>query len=413
MRCFYYRILLENGRTRRGVSKLAMEQVSSAQIYLEHHWMAVVLSLRGFPTWFNTVFDAYRMLTRKSISRTDLAEFFRSFAVMLSSGIPILDAVEELSTDERSAPATRLAEDIMERLRAGSSLTESMEDHADVVPETVRNLIRIGETSGTLDITMTHAAEHLSRVVHIASDSKRALIYPAFVFFTVLAATTFWVYYVVPSISDLFRQMNVKLPWLTVKVISFSTFVHNHFLIFLLVSMGILVVSILLVKYNQHVRFAIHKLAYYAPVSRVLVRSSALAFITEYLSLLLASGVDIIHSLGVLHRSMANEIYRRKILQIRQSVLLGNGLYEGMRETGEFPGFMLRMVNVGEQTGTLDQQLSYLAGEYRRRFEHVVASLGEIIQPAVMLLVGGLFILMVASLFLPIYQLIGQVGHLH
>jgi len=412
MRCFYYRILLENGCTRRGLFKLAIVQTSSAQVYLEQRWMAVVLSLTPLPRWFNPLFDAYHMVMRRNVSHADLTDFFRNLAVMLGGGVPIMEAMEELTADNLETPITALAYDLQEHLRSGVSLSDSLEEHVDVVPETVRNLVRIGETSGTLDITLAHAADHLGRVVRITQDSKRALIYPAFVFAAILGATMFWIYYVVPNISDLFRQMRVDLPWLTVSVVAFAAYVHEHFLLFISIPVVVFGGSALLVRHNQYARFIMHKLVYHAPVARVLVRSSSLAFITEYLSLLLAAGVDVAQSLDVLQRSISNEVYRRKMSEVRNGVMRGNSLSEAMRTAGVFPGFMLRMIGVGEQTGTLDHQLSYLAEEYRHRFEHVVASIGEIIQPVVMLVAGGLFILMVSALFLPIYQLIGQVGAL-
>jgi len=410
MRCFYYRILLANGSTQWGVAKLAMLRPTSAQVYLEKRWRAVVISLRALPRWFNAAYDAYFTLTRRRISRADLAEFFRNLAVMLGGGVPILSAMEELATDAEAGPTAVLAGDLLESLRSGASLTESLQRHADLVPETVRNLARIGETSGTLDTTLGHAADHLYRLVRITRDSKRALIYPAFVFAAIFTAAMFWIYYVVPNIADLFRQMRVDLPVLTTTVVAFAEYVNGHFLLFSLLLAGLVGGSVLLVKHNQRVRYQVHKLGYHLPVSRLLVRASALAFITEYLSLLLASGVNIAHSLDVLQRSLSNEVYRRKIRQVRSGVLRGNSLTDEMRAAGIFPGFVLRMVSVGEQTGSLDKQLAYLAAEYRRRFEHVVASIGEIIQPVTMLIAGGLFILMVASLFLPVYQLIGQVG---
>jgi len=410
MRCFYYRILLANGVTRRGVCKLSVVQTTSAQMYLEKRWRAVVLSLVSLPKWFTSLYDAYCTLSRRAVSHADLAEFFRNLAVMLGGGVPILSAMEELATDDGDSATSALAGDLLESLRSGASLTESLERHPDVVPETVRNMARIGETSGTLDTTLGDAAEHLNRVVGITQDSKRALIYPGFVFGAIIAASMFWIYYVVPNISDLFRQMRVELPALTTSVVAFADYVNGHFLLFALILAVTIALGLLLIKHNPRVRYGVHKLAYQLPVSRVIVRSASLAFITEYLSLLLASGVNVVHSLDVLQRSLGNEVYRRKIASVRLGVMRGNSLTDEMRVAGIFPGFVLRMVSVGEQTGSLDKQLAYLAAEYRRRFEHVVASIGEIIQPVTMLVAGGLFILMVASLFLPVYQLIGQVG---
>ena len=140
------------------------------------------------------------------------------------------------------------------------------------------------------------------------------------------------------------------------------------------------------------------------------MRSSGLAYITEYLSLLISSGVEIIKSLEIIEESITNEVYKEKIGEVREGVMRGNTLTDELRSAEVFPSFVLRLTSIGEQTGTLDSQLKYLAEEYRKRFEHTVESISEIIQPLVIIFAGLLFILMIIALFLPVYKLIGEVG---
>ena len=409
MRCFYYHILLPNGRTRRRVVKLAMERENSAQLHLERRWDAVVLRLIRLPAWFNVVFHGWIWLSKSAIKPADLAEFFRNLSVMLASGVPILTALEELESEDGEPQTAELARGILESLHTGASLSESLDRHADQVPESVRHLARIGEASGTLDRTLADAASHLSRVVGITKQSRRAAIYPAFVFASIFGATLFWLYYVIPSVGDLFRQMQIPLPPLTQNVIAASKLIEEHFLVLSLALMILLAAAGLALRYSVSVRHALHFCAYHLPVSRTLVRSSKLAFITEYLSLLISSGVDMSNSLKVVEDSISSEVYRRKIHSVRLGIERGNSLSNEMRRAGVFPGFVLRMVRVGEEAGTLDEQLAHLAEEYRQRFAHVVASISEIIQPVIMLIAGAFFILMVVALFLPVYQLVGQV----
>jgi general secretion pathway protein F/type IV pilus assembly protein PilC len=215
--------------------------------------------------------------------------------------------------------------------------------------------------------------------------------------------------YVIPSIADLFRQMRIELPALTQWVMTFSENLSTHFTIFIIVVFALIYGAHTAIRKSYRVRYQFHKLLLKLPVSKVLIKSSVLAFITEYLSLLISSGINIVDSLEVIERSTKNEVYREKINQIRKGVSRGNSLSDEIRFHQAFPGFVIRMISVGEQSGSLDQQLRYLAEEYRQRFDHVVASISEIIKPLVMLIAGGLFILMIVALFLPIYQLIGQV----
>lgn len=409
MRCYYYRILLPTGQTKSNFDKLAVDNSLSAKIYLEGRWKAVVLSVTRFPGWFNVFYDGYSNLFRRSISQASLADFFHNLAIMLESGVPMIEALGELCDKDNDDRTIFLAKDLLEGLATGDSFVDSLDRRSDVVPETVRCLARIGEESGTLDRTLRDAADHLGRVNTFARNARRAMIYPLFVLVSIFGAFLYWVYSVVPNLGDLFGRMGVELPALAQGVIAMTNRVHDNFLWFLYGFIMVCLFFYLLYRYHTKSRFLVHKVAYHLPISRTLLRSSNLAFISEYLSLLHASGINIVRSLEVLLDSVRNEVYRRKIARVLAGVKRGNSLSSEMRTAELFPGFGLRMVAVGEQTGTLDRQLQSLAREFQKRFEHLVATIGEIIQPLTILIAGALFLFMIIALFLPIYQLIGQV----
>lgn len=408
MRCFYYQKLLPTGQLRSGVEKLAFSQPESAQFHLEQRQEVVIVRLLMLPRWFNTIHDTVSRIGRQPISQDELADFFHNLAVMHSSGIPTFEAMEELAADATTGAGRRLAENVLDNLRSGASLSTALDRHSETIPSTVRYLVGIGESSGTLDRTLMDAAAHLRRVGKITQDARRAMIYPVFVFLAIIAAMVFWIVYVIPSLSDLFRSMGVEMPLMTRGLLAFADVVSAWFGWILggtaLLGYG----GFLLVRHHGQSRLRFHRLLLRLPVSRVLVRSSSLAFITEYLSLLVSAGIHILESLRVLERSTGNEVYRQALTDIRHGIERGNSLSAEMRQSGVFPGFVVRMINVGEQTGSLQRQLDYLAEDYRRRFDHVVATIAEIIKPAVMVLAGLLFIIMIVALFLPIYDLISQ-----
>jgi general secretion pathway protein F/type IV pilus assembly protein PilC len=387
-----------------------MENERSAQIYLEKRKNAIILNLFMLPNWFVYIYDFWNRLLGNYISKASLAEFFHNIAVMLKAGVPIFTAMEEMSTDDSEPRIKELAENLLESMRSGLTFAQSLDKHADTIPKTVRYLALIGEKSGNQDRTLNDAALHMNRIVSISRDTKRAMIYPAFVFTSIIGATIFWLYYVVPNIADLFKHMQVDLPTITRMTIAFSNHIHDYFLLYIVLFFLLIVFLIALYRYNQPFRYKVHKLLFKLPVSRTIVKSSGLAFITEYLSLLISSGVEIITSLEIIESSITNEIYREKIGKVKKGVRRGNTLTDELRAAEVFPSFVLRLTSIGEQTGTLDKQLSYLAEEYRKRFEHTVASINEIIQPLVIIFAGLMFILMIVALFLPVYKLIGEVG---
>ncbi|MFK8010640.1 MAG: type II secretion system F family protein [Marinicellaceae bacterium] len=410
MRCYYHRLLLQSGKTQRGFSKLLMENERSAQVYIEKRKQAIVLSLILLPNWFLYIYDFWNRIRGNYIDKAALAEFFHNISVMLKAGVPIFSAMEEMTTGDSEPKVQELAENLLESMRSGLTLAESLNKHSDTIPKTVIYLAHIGEESGQQDRTLHDAAEHMSRIVNITRDTKRAMIYPAFVFTSIIGATIFWLYYVVPNISDLFKHMQVDLPTITKVTVAFSNHIHEYIFVYLLIFIIIVFVLIAMYKYNQKFRYRVHKLFFKLPISRTIMRSSGLAFITEYLSLLISSGVEIIKSLEIIEESITNEVYKEKIGEVREGVMRGNTLTDELRLAEVFPSFVLRLTSIGEQTGTLDSQLKYLAEEYRKRFEHTVESISEIIQPLVIIFAGLLFILMIVALFLPVYKLIGEVG---
>lgn len=410
MRCFYHKLLLQSGKTDKGISKLLMENERSAQVYLEKRKDAVVLSLIMLPNWFIYLYDFWNRIRGNYIDKASLAEFFHNVSVMLKAGVPIFSAVEEMTSKDSEPKIRELSENLLVSMKSGQTFAESLDKHADTIPQTVRHLAYIGETSGNQDRTLKDAAEHMNRIVSITRDTKRAMIYPAFVFTSIIGATIFWLYYVVPNISDLFKSMQIDLPAITKITVAFSNHIHDYFFVYLLFTIVLILIVTALYKNNTAFRYRVHKLLFRLPVSRTIMKSSGLAFITEYLSLLISSGVEIIKSLEIIESSITNEVYKEKINQVRKGVMRGNTLTDELRNADVFPGFVLRLTGIGEHTGTLDKQLSYLATEYRKRFEHTVASINEIIQPLVIIFAGLLFVLMIVALFLPVYQLIGQVG---
>ncbi|MDR9497818.1 MAG: type II secretion system F family protein [Hydrogenovibrio sp.] len=410
MRYFYYQRLMDTGQVQTAVENLAFNNPTSARYYLEQRWEgATIVKIWMLPSFLSWFYQLFQKFFQPQVQREEVADLFRNVAIMLRSGIPMFTAIEDMASEDSTVPVRRLSKDLLESLRSGASFSESVERHADVIPETVIHLVRIGESSGTLDRTLMDAAEHLKRVGKIMRDSKRAMIYPAFVFVTIIAAAVFWITYVIPSISGLFKQMQVELPAITLAVLAFSEDFTNNMLTIFLTTAIVIFALVYGVKKNPWMRYQAHRLALIMPVSKILAHSSTLAFITEYMSLLISSGLSMVDSLEILEKSTRNEVYRRTITQMKQGVIRGNTLSSEMKAVKLYPRFVVRMISVGEDTGRLDEQLEYLASEYRERFNHVVASISEIIKPVVMLFAGGLFLLLIVALFLPIYQLIGNV----
>ncbi|WP_439590399.1 type II secretion system F family protein [Hydrogenophaga sp.] len=408
---FYYEVMFSGGNTSRGVMVTPYERVEAASVWIEKRTDGIVVSLRRVPAGLSQVYRWGRSITRATPGPKDVAGMMRDVAVMVSSGIPMLEAVRTLAEDdsaEANKAITSLSRLMMEDLGAGASVTEAFARQSEIFPESVRSLVAIGDASGTMAQMLQEAADHLDRVINMKADAKQAMIYPAFSFLAIFGAAAFWIVYVMPSMVDLFKQMNAKLPPLTVAVLAGAEWLNKHWILVVGLMVSTLVALVWFWKASRSFRrigyIVLHKL----PISRVLVTSSGLAFLAEYLAILTRSGLDVVSSLRILERSTPDIYYEERLTAIRLFVERGDRISSAMRLIGGFPNLMVRMIAVGEDSGTLDNQLSYLAAEYGKRLKQTVAVIAEIIKPLVVVIAGGVFLVLIIALLLPVYDLVRQ-----
>ncbi len=411
MRLYYYRVLLPHGALKQGLLQLMVERDHSARLRIEQETEGTVLTLRRLPGWMLDAGTALRRLGGRGVRLEDLAGLLRDLSLMLGAGVPAVEALRTLveEGDQTGNPAAgRVARRLADDLSKGIPMAAAFARQPDVFPETVRNLVDIGDQTGTLDRMLAESAAHVERVVSIRRDIRTAMIYPLFVFGTIFAVAGFWIYYVVPNMSRLFRQLNVKQPPLTEALVRFSNAVVDHALVtFLLVAALAALIAYLFLRVPK-VRVAWHELLHRLPIARVLMTASGMAHLTEHLAILVRAGLDFVSSLDILERSTRDRYYRRRLRRVREAVARGERISQAMRRVGGFPPMAVRMIAVGEESGSLDDQLEHLAVEYRKRLDTLVKSLSEIIKPAVILLAGALFLFLIVALLLPVYDLVQQ-----
>jgi general secretion pathway protein F/type IV pilus assembly protein PilC len=409
---FYcYRLLLEDGRRKNGFAWFAVERDFSVHLWLERQYRAVVLALYRCPAILNGLLRVTAGLRAQRAGTEDLAGMLRDLALMLQSGIPIIDGLRMI-VDEAgfgvpggTVTAARL---LYGELAGGATVSQAFARHPDLFPEIVRHLVDIGNESGTLDRMLLEASAHLERVLIMGRNARRALVYPFFVFATIIGAAAFWIYYVIPGLSDLFRQLHAKMPPLTLALLDFSDKVADNGLTAFLIPLIAGCLAWLAFRRSPAVRLFCFRMGHRLPVAGVLLRTAGMAFFTEHLALLIRAGLDIMQSLKVLERATGDAYYKEGIGEVRRVVARGERLSAALRAANRFPPLTLRMVAVGENTGTLDGQLARLAAEYRQRLDHLIATLAEVIKPVVILLAGAFFVFIVIALLFPVYDLIRQ-----
>ncbi len=407
---FKYKLMKASREVVSGISELPFEDIMSAISYLEANGDTTI-SVKKLGNVSAFVFKNLKQGLKRKIERKFLAEWFNNLSMMIKAGMPLITALEESAISSGRPDFESSVGEMILGIQRGAGFSAAAQQQPNLFPKTTLHLIRIGEESGTLDERLKDAADHLTRIQAIISDTKQALMYPLFVFLTMGGGMIFWFYYVVPKIVALFQDMDVTLPPLTLYVIGVSRFVQAYFfeIIFVTVLTSITIVG--LYRNVKPVKKVMDYLLLKLPVAGTLIQASSLAFITEYFSLLLNAGIDVILSVKILEESVGNEVFRGKLTQIKKSLASGTPISESFTRTKIFPRFVCRMINIGEMSGTLPDQLSYIAADYKQKLTRLVASLGKIIEPLVLVVAGIMFAVIMAGLFLPIYDLVGNIGN--
>lgn len=406
---FGVRYINAQGRVRVRLAWLTAHDLSTARLLLEQQDQVIVMALWQAPDWLARTWLFLQPLLHPQWPADQLAEFFHNLGVMLKSGLPIDVALKDLARDIEHPGLRSFVQKMHASVMAGNPLSVSLAQYHYQIPMAVRALVGVGEQSGDLDRTLIDSGKHIRRMKRIRQDIGKALIYPFFAFTTMAAAVVFWIYYVLPELARMFQQMGAKLPSYTLAAMQGIRWLQAHLHAGFWFSAALLVLMLAVVAQSSQVRYRIFAVLYRLPISGLLIKSSSLAFITEYMALLIRAGLPLTEALKILTVHVKNPFYSRKLEQIREGVNRGHALSLEMGRSEVFPAMVVRLVSVGEQTGTLDTQLQILADDYRQRLEHVIASLSEILKPLLIIIAGAFFVVVVVVFLLPVYQLISQV----
>jgi len=409
MHYYKYKLISPAGQVLNGRSKLPYSDLMSAVYHLERDG-STTLYVRKLGPIRSGMERLSNLRLHRRLPKSAQSELLGNIALMLRSGVTLTSALEEV-TGSLDRPA--VAEDIRNMITAikgGSAFSNAAERYPHIFPKLVIHLIRIGEETGRLDEMLKNASHHLKNLQAIISDTKQALLYPALVLTVMASGFFFWVYFVAPKILSLFEDMGITLPTLTVAVMKTSYFLRDYSL-YVCLAAAVTLISILTVReVNLAFRKVTDAILLRLPVAGTITTASVLAFISEYFSLLLNAGVDLLHSIRILSEAVGNQIYREKLQQIRESLNRGEGIADSFQDSGIFSNYVIRMLNVGEMSGTLSEQFDHIAEEYRDRLSYLVAALGKIIEPVILIIAGVLFAVIIAGLLLPVYDLASQVN---
>jgi type IV pilus assembly protein PilC len=343
------------------------------------------------------------------IAAKRVAIFTRQFSVMLDAGLPLVQCLEILGEQEENKNFRAIIQQVRTDVEGGASLADSMRKHPKAFDDLYVNMIAAGEAGGILDVILQRLSTYIEKIVRLKSQVKSALIDPVAVI-TIAAGVVYIILWkVIPVFTQLFAGLGGEMPFLTRMVVGASNFVARYSLFTIpVIALGIFFLN----RYHKthRGRRVIDGLLLRIPVIGMLLRKSAVARFCRTLSTLTSSGVPILDGLEITAKTSGNAIIEDAIMAVRKAVEEGRTVSEPLAETKVFPPMVVQMINVGEQTGALDQMLSKIADFYEEEVDTAVAGLMKLIEPLMITVLGGVIGTIVTAMYLPLYSVLSKIG---
>ena len=343
-------------------------------------------------------------LKREKVRLKELAVYSRQLSVLIDAELPLIQSLTILAEQQKNKYFKKVINTIKDDVEAGSTLHQAKRKHPKVFDDLYCNLVGSGEQSGSLDVMLRRLAEYIEKTVKLRSQVRQAMIYPvAIIIFAVIVAI-FLLWKVIPVFASIFIELGADLPLLTAVVVKMSNFVQSYIIFIVL---GI-IAFVLLFRYYRKTpqgRWTVDRLLLKLPLFGKLLNKVAISRLTRTMATLISGGVPMLESLKITSSTAGNVLIEKQIMEARRLVSEGKTLHDAFKEAGNFPLMLTQMVNVGEATGTLDEMLTKLANFYDDEVETSVAALLSIMEPVLLICVGGLVGSLVISMYLPIFSL--------
>jgi type IV pilus assembly protein PilC len=345
----------------------------------------------------------------RGIGAKRIAIFTRQFSVMLDAGLPLVQCLEILGDQEENRTFQQIIHQVRTDVESGASLADAMRKHPKAFDNLFTNMVAAGESGGILDIILQRLSVYIEKAVKLNSQVKAALIYPVSIIVIAALVVFIILWKVIPVFAQLFAGLGSEMPLLTRIVISASNFVADYFfLILALIVAGYIAIN----RWHRtpHGRRILDGLLLKIPVVGMLLRKISVARFCRTLGTLTASGVPILDGLEITGKTAGNAIIEDAVMAVRKSVEEGKTISEPLAQTKVFPSMVVQMINVGEQTGALDQMLSKIADFYEEEVDTAVAGLMKLIEPVMITVLGAVIGTIVAAMYLPLYSILSKIG---
>jgi type IV pilus assembly protein PilC len=341
----------------------------------------------------------------KPVTPKEIAFFSRQLATMMKSGVPIVGALEIIEGGQKNVRMKKMVESIRYDIESGSSLSEAISKHPVQFDELYRNLVRAGESAGVLETVLDTIASYKENLEALKGKIKKALFYPAVVIAVALLVSAILLIFVVPQFEAVFKQFGADLPAFTKVIVGASRFmVSNWYIVFGAIFAAIFG-FIFFKKRSLAFQHFLDRVILKIPVIGQIMHNSAIARFARTLAVTFKAGVPLVEALDTVAGATGNTVYEKAVHRVRDDVSVGYPLNMSMKQVNLFPHMVIQMTSIGEEAGALDAMLFKVAEYYEQEVNNAVDALSSLIEPFIMIFIGGIIGAMVIGMYLPIFKL--------
>ena len=338
----------------------------------------------------------------------DVIRFSRLLATLVGKGTSTTMALQMLRDHTGNVVFRDIIDEIQEELRQGRSFSEALSKHTDAFPELYRRMVAIAERTGRLEEVLERLATTMEKEQALASSVKRALVYPTFVIVIAGGVIIMLVTFVLPSLTEMFTDFGSDIPWSTKLLVGITDFTSGNKLLLAASGFGMVIGTTIALRYKA-VRRGLDALLLRMPITGQIVQLKAMASFSRTVAAGLSSSLAMPDILDLAQRTAGNQIVSEALNEVRGEVLRGRMLSQSMARHSLFPGPLIQMTRVGEESGTLDQDLTTMAETYEREVDEKVTAFVSLLEPSLIVVMGVIVAFIVVSVILPTYSIYGNI----
>jgi type IV pilus assembly protein PilC len=339
----------------------------------------------------------------------DLTLFTRQLSTLTDAGIPIVQSLNILENQMKPGALKNIVGTVADDVEGGSSLSEAMGRHPKAFDELYCNMVKAGETGGMLDLVLQRLADFREKAARLRRRVIGAMIYPVAVIIIAGGILAGIVYFVIPSFLEMFREMEVEMPLPTLMLLNFTEFAQNQWYLLPLFPIGVIVIYkvVAATKVGKHI---LDWIKFKIPLFGAIINKASVARFTRTFGTLINSGVPILEALNISRDTAGNSVLSRAIQAVHDSVREGDPIAPPLGQSRVCDDIVVNMIDVGEETGNLDTMLLKIADQYDQEVDVAVESLTSLMEPIMVIGLGGIVGFIVIALFLPLIKLMGSLS---